>query len=185
MTNPADITQIKRVLDFWFVELAPEQKFTKDPELDAQIKQRFEPVYWTIVNGETEAWRATPEGRLAEIIVLDQFARNMFRDDPQSFAADDLALDLTQQMLTLGLDQHLSYEQRQFVYMPLMHSESVAVHEQAVQVFEAYGNGMTLRYEHKHKDIIDRFGRYPHRNAVLGRTSTPEEIEFLKEHSGF
>jgi hypothetical protein len=130
---------------------------------------------------ELWTWRATAEGRLAEIIVLDQFSRNLYRDHAESFAQDALALALAQEAIQLNLDQQLSPEQRSFLYMPFMHSESKIIHIQALQLFEELGNPLNLDFEKKHKVIIDRFGRYPHRNQILGRSSTAEEIEFLKQ----
>ena len=130
---------------------------------------------------ELWTWRETAEGRLAEIIVLDQFSRNLFRDHPASFAQDPLALSLAQEAVRLGLDQQLAPDQRCFMYMPFMHSESKIIHAQALQLFEALGNPMNLDFELKHKTIIDRFGRYPHRNQILERESTPEEVEFLTQ----
>lgn len=171
---------INDVLDFWFEELTPQQWFVKDPALDKTIADRFEPVYRHIVNGECEDWLQTAEGSLAYVIVLDQFARNIFRDQAQAFAADSRAITAAQQGVTKGFDQQLEKSRRHFLYMPYMHSEDPSVHETAVKLFTALGNYMTLEYEFKHKAIIDRFGRYPHRNAVLGRESTPEELEFLK-----
>jgi len=176
---------ISDILQFWFQETTPKQRFTKDPEFDAQVKNRFESTYWDIVKGQTSSWRSTPEGRLAEIIVLDQFARNMFRDDKQSFEADELALSLSKEAIASGDDMKLPEDQRQFIYMPFMHSESREVHEEALALFTEKGTESTLEYEIKHKAIIDRFGRYPHRNEVMGRTSTPEELEFHKSHGGF
>jgi len=113
--------------------------------------------------------------------VIDQFSRNLFRDDSRQFAADPMALVLAQEAIALGLDQQLPPEQRVFLYLPFMHSESRTIHTEAVRLYTALGIAGNLAFEYKHKAIIDRFGRYPHRNAVLGRTSTPEEIEFLTE----
>ena len=113
--------------------------------------------------------------------MLDQFSRNMFRDSPLAFAQDPLALALAQEAVACGADQALSQIERNFLYMPYMHSESPAIHLQAVALFENNGIANSLDYEHRHKAIIDRFGRYPHRNAALGRASTPEELEFLKQ----
>ncbi|MFI7918815.1 DUF924 family protein, partial [Acinetobacter baumannii] len=115
------------------------------------------------------SWRKTPEGRLAEIIVLDQFSRNIYRDQPESFAYDGLALALSQEAISLQLDAQLNPEQRSFLYMPFMHSESKLIHEFALKLFQRLGNEINLSFEKKHKVIIDRFGRYPHRNAILGR----------------
>jgi len=125
--------------------------------------------------------RQTAQGRLAEIIVLDQFARNLFRDQAQQFAADAMALVLAQEAIAQGFDQQLPAQQRLFMYMPYMHSESVLIHQRAVALFTALGLPDNLDFEYKHQAIIDRFGRYPHRNALLGRASTAEELAFLQQ----
>lgn len=169
------------VLDFWFEEVGPEQWWVKDPDFDALLVGRFSELHAAAVQCELYEWRKTPEGRLAEVIVLDQFSRNMFRGSPRSFAADSLALALAQEAVAGGHDQTLTTAQRGFLYMPYMHSESLLIHEEAVRLFEANGVAGTLDYELRHKRIIERFGRYPHRNEILGRESTAEEIEFLKE----
>lgn len=166
--------------NFWFRELKPRQWFTKDTALDAEIKRRFGEVHQRTAQGESSSWRQTPEGRLAEILVLDQFSRNIFRDEAQAFACDPLALTLAQEAVQVRADKELRVDQRVFIYMPFMHSESKAAHETAVQLFSAPGLEYNLNFELRHKAIIDRFGRYPHRNDILGRASTPEEIEFLK-----
>jgi uncharacterized protein (DUF924 family) len=171
----------EEILHFWFKELDPNMHFAKDATLDLKIKERFLKTYQDIVQGKTAGWRKTPQGRLAEIIVLDQFSRNMFRDSAQSFAADTLALQLAQEAVNSGDDQELPLKQRAFLYMPYMHSEDRKVHEQAVQLFSQKGLEFNLKFEIAHKNIIDRFGRYPHRNVILGRISTPEELSFLKE----
>lgn len=173
------------ILKFWFEETAPEQWFAKDDDFDARITERFEKTYWNIIAGKTADWRQTPEGRLAEIIVLDQFARNMFRGEAQAFAADKQALALAMEAIRVGDDKKVPEEQRVFFYMPYMHSESAAVHERAMELFTEYGNEVNLEYEVKHKAVIDEFGRYPHRNEALGRTSTPEEKVWLEAGGGF
>lgn len=173
------------VLHFWFTECTPKDWFSKNDELDAKIRTRFEATYHSIVKGETSAWRATPEGRLAEVIVLDQFSRNMFRGTAKAFANDPLALNLAEEAVANGDNMKLEPTKRHFLYMPYMHSESKEVHERGLKLFEALGEAETLKYELEHKAIIDRFGRYPHRNEILNRKSTPEEIEFLKTHVGF
>jgi uncharacterized protein (DUF924 family) len=175
---------IDTILNYWFEETTGKQKFTKDPEFDAKVKQRFEETYWDIINGKTNSWRTTPEGRLAEIIVLDQFARNMFRNDKQAFAGDALALTLARDARNVGADKEVEENRRTFFYMPYMHSESKEAHIEALAIFKEVG-GKNLKYEIKHKAIIDRFGRYPHRNKLLGRNSTQEEISFLKDNPGF
>jgi uncharacterized protein (DUF924 family) len=171
--------QAQDVLHFWFDELTPKQHFAKDASLDAAIGTRFGATLEAAAKCELFAWRTTPEGRLAEILVLDQFSRNVYRDTPRSFAQDALALVLAQELVASTQDRSLPLAQRSFAYMPFMHSESAVVHAQAVLVFSQPGMEDTLRYELHHKDIIDRFGRYPHRNAILGRTSGAEELAFL------
>ncbi len=167
------------ILHFWFEELKPEQHFTKDPALDEAIRTRFGATLEAAARCELFAWRTTPEGRLAEIIVLDQFSRNAYRDTPRAFAQDALALVLAQELVASGQDRSLLVAQRIFAYMPYMHSESALVHAQAVGLFAQPGMEDNLDYERRHQAIIARFGRYPHRNAVLGRTSTAQELEFL------
>ncbi len=169
------------VLRFWFVELAPRDWWRKDPELDRRIASRFGALLDTAARGALADWRATPRGRLAEIIVLDQFTRNIHRDSAGAFANDALALRLAEEAMAAGADLELPVEQRRFVYMPYMHSESAAVHQTALQLFATHGLEKNLEFERRHKAIIDRFGRFPHRNAVLGRVSTAEEIALLKQ----
>jgi len=169
------------VLHFWFDELEPKQWFIKDLALDEQMRVRFGEVHRAASLGELESWRQTPDGRLAEVIVLDQFSRNLYRDTPLAFAYDGIALVLAQEAIALGADQEVAFEHRNFFYMPFMHSESALIHEKAVELFSKPGAEYSYEFELKHKAIIDRFGRYPHRNAILGRDSTAEEIEFLKQ----
>ncbi len=173
---------MQQVLEFWFNTLTPAQWYKKSDSLDVRIKTTFEHTYDAVVAGECSDWRDSAEGRLAEIIVLDQFARNMFRGSAKAFAADPLALALAQEAVRQGADKALPAERRAFLYMPYMHSESALVHEQAMALF---ADTPQLSYEIRHKAIIDRFGRYPHRNAVLGRTSTAEEVSWMKDNSGF
>jgi uncharacterized protein (DUF924 family) len=173
--------QSQSILHFWFTELTPKQHFVKDAALDETIRARFGDTLESAAKCELFAWRASPEGRLAEIIVLDQFSRNIYRDTPRAFAQDALALVLAQELVANGRDSSLPQAQRVFAYMPYMHSESALVHEQAVLLFTQLGIQDNLNFELRHKAIINRFGRYPHRNALLGRTSTPQELAFLSE----
>jgi uncharacterized protein (DUF924 family) len=173
------------VIDFWFKELNPKDWFYKNDEMDARITNRFQSVHRAAVLGELWPWRSSAEGALAEIIVLDQFSRNMFRNDARAFAADGMALVLAQEAVRRSLDRELSAPQKSFMYMPYMHSESPAVHDTAVKLFSQPGLEGNLDFELRHKHIIERFGRYPHRNQILGRISTAEEIEFLKTSPGF
>ena len=170
----------QEILDFWFQELSPKDQFAKSDRIDDEITRRFKSAHQQAAKGELFSWRATVEGRLAEIILLDQFSRNISRDKPESFAQDALALALAQEMVRLDLDRKIPISQRTFAYMPYMHSESKLVHEQAVKLFDQPGLEDNLKFEHLHKKIIDRFGRFPHRNKILDRKSTSEELEFLK-----
>lgn len=169
------------VLTFWFEELKPAQWWKKDPHMDAAILECFGDLHRRAHLGELFAWRQSPRGRLAEVIVLDQFSRNMYRDDARAFASDGMALVLAQEAVGSGDHNALTDVERSFLYMPYMHSESALIHEQAVELFRANGIESNYEFELKHKVIIDRFGRYPHRNTILGRESSTEEIEFLKQ----
>ena len=169
------------VLTFWFDELTPEDWWRKSEKLDQDIKQRFLQVHAKARCRELGSWRTTPRGRLAEIIVLDQFSRNIYRDDPRAFASDPLALEFAQEAVKLGEDKNLSSTEKSFLYLPYMHSESIEVHDQAIRLFDQPGLENNLDFELKHKAIIDRFGRYPHRNKILGRASTVKELEFLEQ----
>ncbi len=176
----------QEIINFWFEEIQAKQVWIKDAAFDQLITDRFFKVYTQATRCELYKWREYPEGRLAEIIVLDQFSRNMFRDSSQAFAFDSLALSLTQQALDLGIDKQLEPRKRNFIYLPLMHSESKIIHQYALEIYTKNSKHASLKFEIKHKNIIDRFGRYPHRNKVMGRKSTDEEVEFLKQPgSGF
>lgn len=177
----ARLPDAETVLRFWFDELDPAQWFRKDPALDAIIGERFGALLEAAGCGELWQWRQTPRGRLAEVVVLDQFSRNIHRDSPLAFARDPLALVLAQEAVAGGADRALEVMQRAFLYMPWMHSESLAIHEVALELFDQPGLEEQLRFEHRHRDILLRFGRYPHRNAILGRPSTPEELAFLEQ----
>lgn len=172
----------QQVLDFWFEELKPAQWFKASDTLDESIRQRFATLLQQAMRGELESWRNTAEGRLAEIIVLDQFSRNIHRGTPQAFAADPVALVLGQEAVRAdALKQLETVEQRDFLLLPFMHSESALIQQQALPLFKAHTSPGCYRAAVQHKGIIDRFGRYPHRNAVLGRTSTAEERAFLEQ----
>ncbi|TMP71503.1 DUF924 family protein [Pseudoalteromonas sp. S1608] len=175
-----------KIIDFWFNELDPKQWWQKDDGLDAQIKTRFGELHHQASVSELFDWRESALGSLAEIIVLDQFSRNIYREKPAAFACDALALALAQAAIAKGFDKELTDEQRVFLYMPFMHSESKLIHKEAVKLYKALGIKNNLDFEYQHKAIIDRFNRYPHRNKILGRDSTKEELEFLKQpNSGF
>ena len=169
------------ILQFWFEELTAPQHFAKDTALDAAIGPRFGATLEAATRCELFTWRATAPGRLAEILVLDQFSRNVYRNTPRAFAHDAMALVLAQELVASGQDRGLPPAQRAFAYMPYMHSESGVVHVQAAQLSSQPWLEGNLAYAPQHQAIIDRFGRYPHRNAVLGRTSSAEELAFLRE----
>ena len=169
------------VLDFWFDELSPADWWKKDTNLDELIKSKFLELHRQASNGELFEWRDTPSGSLAEIIVLDQFSRNIFRGTPRSFLYDGMAIVLAQFAIKNNFDKKLEPTQRGFLYMPFMHSESAIIHEQAKQLFSQPHMEDNYEFELKHAAIIEKFGRYPHRNSILGRESTQEELKFLKQ----
>jgi uncharacterized protein (DUF924 family) len=169
------------VLAFWFETLTPQQWWSKNDELDRLISQRFGDLHRRVTKCELFHWRKTAQGRLAEIIVLDQFSRNLFRNQAKAFAQDGQALVLAQEAVASGAQERLTKAQKSVLYLPYMHSESIEIHKLAVELYSESGLEEQLNFELRHKAIIDQFGRYPHRNEVLGRLSTPEEIEFLKQ----
>lgn len=181
MDMNTNIPENQQILNFWFKELSPEQWWKVDPKLDARIKQEFGDLHQQAVNGELWEWRKTAAGALAEIIILDQFSRNIYRNSPEAFRYDNQALILSQNAIDQQFNKQLSAAKLAFLYMPFMHSESKKIHEIAVKLFSEPGLENNLAYEYLHKAIIDQFGRYPHRNSILGRASTPKEIEFLKK----
>lgn len=171
----------QQVLDFWFKELESKDWFVASDDVDAVITERFSNLLTQAAAAELFSWRSSAQGRLAEIIVLDQFSRNIYRNTPKAFSQDPLALALAQEAVALGMDESLSDIEKSFLYMPFMHSESKLIHQQAVQLFNQPGLENNHEFELKHKVIIDRFGRYPHRNQILNRASSAEEIEFLSQ----
>jgi len=175
------VTPQNEIINFWFKEIAAEKWWLKDLAFDQEIKTRFASIHSAAHKAELFTWRKTALGRLAEIIVLDQFSRNMFRDTPQAFAYDAIALVLAQEAVALGVDRQVSDSQRSFFYLPFMHSESRLIHQQALMLYEKLGDATSLAFEIKHQDIIKQFGRYPHRNIILGRASTAEELTFLQQ----
>jgi uncharacterized protein (DUF924 family) len=176
-------TQPRDVLDYW-KSIGPEGWFRKDEAIDREIVEKFGEIHARAAAGALTDWRAKPDSALALIIVLDQFSRNMFRGDARTFAQDALALDLACEALANGFDERVPAELSTFFYMPFMHSESILDQERCVALFHAHGGGESLKYAIIHHDVIARFGRFPHRNSVLGRHTTPAEAAFL-EAGGF
>jgi len=169
-------------LHFWFDELEPRQWFASDPAFDQLLRDRFLTTLLAATAVELSEWRATPAGRLAEVMVLDQLSRNLFRGTTAAFANDPLALALAQEAITAGAPTALPPIRTAFLYLPFMHSESPAIQARSIELYTDLGLEQHLDFARKHKAIIDRFGRYPHRNAILGRTSTPEELAFIAKH---
>jgi uncharacterized protein (DUF924 family) len=179
------------VLDFWFGApgsaehgQARDLWFTKQDATDALIRARFGALIESALRGELDAWSGTPRGALALIVLLDQFTRNAFRDTPRAFAGDARALSVAQAQVDAGHDLALSLNERWFVYLPFEHAESLPLQERAVALFtQLAADGLTapLEWAIKHRDVVARFGRFPHRNAILGRASSPEEAAFLQQ----
>jgi len=174
----APLPTSEEVLAFWFAD--PARSWKKDPAFDAEIRERFIALHEVIDRGEREDWLETARGALAYVIVLDQFSRNMFRGTARSFASDARARSAARRAVERGDDRALSDDERPFLYMPLMHSEDLADQDRSCALFAA-SRPDHLRYAEHHRNIIRRFGRFPHRNVLLGRASTPEEEEFLKQ----
>ena len=181
------------VLDFWFgtpddpLHRSPRERwFKKDAAFDAECGRRFGPLIEQGLAGALAPWAASPPGALAQIVVLDQFTRNVFRGSARAFAGDPLALATAQALVAAGGDRQLSGVQRQFVYLPFEHAEDIAMQREALRLFaqlerdEPALAGL-LQWAQRHHDIVERFGRFPHRNAALGRTSTAEELAFLQQ----
>jgi uncharacterized protein (DUF924 family) len=182
MTAPADsgpaTAGAREVLDFWRA-VGSERWFEPDARLDAEIAQRFSPLWQAAARGSLAHWEATPDGALALVIVLDQFPRNMFRERPNAYETDALARAVADRAIARAFDLWVSPALRQFFYLPFMHSEALADQERCIGLAQTLGDDEFAKYAHGHADIIRRFGRFPHRNAVLGRETTPEERAFL------
>jgi uncharacterized protein (DUF924 family) len=175
---------VRKVLGFWFEELGPDNWFETKEATDQQIRSRFGALYDSLFEAAPSMSFDSTEEALAAIIVFDQFARNMFRGKARAFASDDIAAAIARKAVERGLDQEVAEERRVFFYMPLMHAENLADQEHCVSLTSALP-GDTVNYAREHRDIIARFGRFPHRNRALGRESTPGERSFLAEHKGF
>jgi len=172
------------VLTFWFEDHGPDDWFSARPEFDALVAREFTETHAAIVRGEGWGWRSTPGGRLAEIIALDQFSRQLFRGQPKAFSADGAALALAQEAVGGGHHNFVSAERRSFFLLPFMHAESMLMQQESVRLFTALGNAENLKFAQNHADIIRRFGRFPRRNAALGRLSTPEEEAYIISSQG-
>jgi uncharacterized protein (DUF924 family) len=183
---------LTEILNFWFghpsdPNYGKERKiwFKKDSAFDQEVKSRFLNAYTQAATGQLNHWQTSPEGCLALILLLDQFPRNMFRGQPQAFATDDKALAIAKHAVNRGFDQQLIAVQRWFIYLPFEHSEAIEDQRQALTLFSTLSDDpqsqAAIDFAHRHFEVIERFGRFPHRNKILGRPSTPEEKEFLKQ----
>ncbi|RIK97795.1 MAG: DUF924 domain-containing protein [Proteobacteria bacterium] len=168
------------IIAFWR-EAGPAQWYAKDDGFDAELRRRFLGVWEAARDGRLASWEDSDEGALALILVLDQFSRNMFRNDARAFSADEQARAVAGRAIAKGVDQRIEPALRAFMYLPFEHSEEMADQERSVALFRAMGDAESLKWADLHLDIIKRFGRFPHRNAVLGRATTPEEEAFLTE----
>lgn len=184
MSTLTDLPAAEDVLGFWFAGHGPDDWFAVKAEFDAEVISRFADTHAAAARCELWRWRATPRGRLAEIIVLDQFSRQMFRGQAQAFVTDTLALALAQEAVSAGSPEDLDAHGRQFLLMPFMHAESLPVQEEGVRLFSHWCGEDNAGYARAHRDVIARFGRFPMRNAALGRTSTAEETAYLAERAG-
>lgn len=178
----------KDIIDFWFEDSSPQQWFQKNPDYDALIKSRFLETYEIARQGAVDSWKNDADGVLALCLVLDQFPRNMFRDTPQAFATDSQALLVAKYAISKGLDQVVSPRKRRFVYLPFEHSENLSDQRKSLELFQTLKADDPLSYEYaqRHLDVIEKYGRFPHRNVILGRDNTPEEDHYLAQiGSGF
>lgn len=181
-TGPGEVQRAaEAVLHFWFEELAPEQHFAKSDALDATIRARFGSLRDAVVATEAEGWRDTPDRLLAAILLIDQFSRNLYRGSAEAFAADPLGLELALSAIAAGHAPKFAPERRAFLYMPLMHAEDRGVQRFSLRCFAEPGLEENLAFAQAHAEVIERFGRYPSRNAALGRESTPEERAYLSQ----
>lgn len=173
------------VLSFWFSAPMREHWFRSKPELDRQIRDRFENLWQRAARGELQAWEQHPAGALALVIVLDQLPLNMYRDQARSFATEASAREVAARALEKGFDRHLNGEQQAFLFMPFMHSEQIDDQDRAVALYQAAGLEHNLKWARHHRELIRRFGRFPHRNAILGRADTAAEQTYLQSEEAF
>lgn len=185
MASP-DHDWARRVQEFWFKECGPKDWFKKSDALDAEIQDRFGSLHAQLSHKAPDDFLSSPEDAFAAIILFDQLSRNLFRGDPRSFASDALALRIARGIIAMGWDKDIAHSRRVFVYLPFEHSEELKDQDTSVELIEALGDEEFTRYAKAHRDVIKRFGRFPHRNAILGRSSTRAEEAYLSQPgSGF
>ncbi len=173
------------ILDFWFSEPASKRWFNSTPEFDQELCDRFMHTYEAARADQLDNWQESASGALALVIILDQFPLNMFRNQPQSFATEACSREVARTAIDKGFDQQFTDAQKAFLYMPLMHSEELADQERSVELYEKAGLTNNIRFAKHHRDIVKRFGRFPHRNAILGRESSKQELEYLNSKQAF
>ena len=171
------------VLDYWFSEKSKQFWFASNPQVDNEIKVRFESVWEKAAEGEYSQWRETADGSVALIVILDQLPLNMFRSDPKGFQTESMAVEVALNAINNGFDEELNDEKLLFLFMPLMHSENIDHQNLQVYLFDKYN--FNLEFSKHHRDLVKKFGRFPHRNEILGRMSTMEELDYLLSDNAF
>lgn len=171
------------VLDYWFSEKSKQFWFASTPQIDNEIKVRFESVWEKAAEGEYSQWRETADGSVALIVILDQLPLNMFRSDPKGFQTENMAVEVALNAINNGFDEELNDEKLLFLFMPLMHSENIDHQNLQVYLFDKYN--FNLEFSKHHRDLVKKFGRFPHRNEILGRMSTMEELDYLLSDNAF
>ncbi len=182
MTHPAESDGL---LDFWFSKAARDRWFNSTAEFDAALRQRYMDTWRQGRDGRLQDWEQGPGGALALVILLDQFPLNMFRDQPESFSTEAQSRAVASRAIESGFDAALPDDRKAFLYLPFMHSETLADQDRSVELFAAAGLDFNLKWARGHREIVRRFGRFPHRNAILGRTSSEEELAWLASPEGF
>ena len=175
----------EEIINYWYSERVQPLWFNSTPEFDAELKERFEPLVKSAAQGELSNWLESPEGCLALVIVLDQFPLNIYRGKPESFSTEKQAVNIARHAVERGYDKKLPSSQLAFLYMPFMHSESMADQDLSVQLFTSAGLKDNAKFAEHHRDIVRRFGRFPHRNKILGRQNSQDELEYLNSKGAF
>jgi uncharacterized protein (DUF924 family) len=173
------------IIGFWFKEIDKSNWFNSTPEFDAYLRERFQGVVRDALNDRLDSWKETPDGSLALVVVLDQFPLNMYRGEAQSFAGESKSREVARNAIDQNFDQSLTDDKKAFLYMPFMHSENIKDQNLSVTLFEKAGLEKNLRFAEHHREIIKRYGRFPHRNKIIGRESSADEIAYLNSGKAF
>ena len=180
-----DSIKSSEIIDYWYSDGVRKHWFSSTPELDKEIRDKYQQLWLEAASGALDAWQESPESCLALVILLDQFPLNMFRGRPESFQTDRKAVEVTLEALGKGFGERLNGDKLSFLLMPLMHSERIEEQDLSVQLYSKHGLTNNLKFAEHHRDIIRRFGRFPHRNSILGRANTPAEDEYLRSDKAF